>query len=42
MEIYLPVAQMSVSWVLLLGLGMAIGILSGMRESVADFCSPRF
>jgi len=30
MEIYLPVAQMSVSWVLLLGLGMAIGILSGM------------
>ena len=30
MEIYLPVAQMSVSWVLLLGLGMGIGILSGM------------
>ncbi len=30
MEIYLPVAQMSVSWVLLLSLGMAIGILSGM------------
>ena len=30
MEIYLPVAQMSVSWVLLLGLGMGIGTLSGM------------
>jgi len=30
MEIYLPIAQMSVSWVLLLGLGMVIGILSGM------------
>jgi uncharacterized membrane protein YfcA len=30
MEIYLPVAQMSVHWLLILGLGMAIGILSGM------------
>ncbi len=30
MEIYLPVAQMSVSWLLILGLGMGIGILSGM------------
>jgi uncharacterized protein len=30
MEIYLPVAQMSVSWVLILGLGLGIGILSGM------------
>jgi hypothetical protein len=30
MEIYLPVAQMSVHWLLILGLGMAIGVLSGM------------
>jgi uncharacterized protein len=30
MEIYLPVAQMSVSWMLILGLGLGIGVLSGM------------
>ena len=30
MEIYLPVAQMSVHWLLLLGLGGAIGFLSGL------------
>jgi uncharacterized membrane protein YfcA len=30
MEIYLPVAQMSVSWALILALGFGIGILSGM------------
>jgi uncharacterized membrane protein YfcA len=30
MEIYLPIAQMSVHWLLLLGLGGAIGFLSGL------------
>ena len=30
MEIYLPIAQMSVHWLLLLGLGGGIGFLSGM------------
>lgn len=30
MEIYLPVAQLPVNWVALLGLGLAVGFLSGM------------
>ena len=30
MEIYLPIAEMSVSIVLLLGMGLAVGFLSGI------------
>jgi hypothetical protein len=30
MEIYLPIAQLSVNWVLVLGLGCAVGFLSGL------------
>ena len=30
MEIYLPIAEMSVSIVLLLGMGVGVGFLSGM------------
>lgn len=30
MEIYLPIAQIAVNWVVLLGLGVAVGFLSGM------------
>jgi uncharacterized protein len=30
MEIYLPVAEMSVHWLVLLGMGTAVGFLSGM------------
>ncbi|MDE2074871.1 MAG: sulfite exporter TauE/SafE family protein, partial [Alphaproteobacteria bacterium] len=30
MEIYLPVAQVAVNWIMLLGLGTAVGFLSGM------------
>lgn len=30
MEIYLPVAQVSVTWIILLGMGLAVGFLSGM------------
>ena len=30
MEIYLPVAQVSVNWIVLLGMGLAVGFLSGM------------
>ena len=30
MEIYLPVAEMSVYWLLMIGLGLGVGFLSGM------------
>src|SRR5882724_7386920 len=30
MEIYLPVAQLSVNWAMILGVGAAVGFLSGM------------
>lgn len=30
MEIYLPIAQVAVNWIMLLGLGTAVGFLSGM------------
>src|ERR1700742_4292031 len=30
MEIYLPIAEMSVHWLLILGLGAAVGFLSGL------------
>src|SRR5579862_6632908 len=30
MEIYLPIAEMSVHWLVILGMGAAIGFLSGM------------
>src|SRR6202140_3705783 len=30
MEIYLPIAEMSVNWVMILAMGMAVGFLSGM------------
>src|SRR3569832_436234 len=30
MEIYLPIAEMSVHWLIVIGLGGAIGFLSGM------------
>src|SRR5215469_10885342 len=30
MEIYLPVAQVSINWIVLLGMGLAVGFLSGM------------
>lgn len=30
MEIYLPIAQISVNWVVVLGMGLSVGILSGM------------
>src|SRR5581483_10972172 len=30
MQIYLPVAQLSVNWILVLGLGCAVGFLSGL------------
>ena len=30
MEIYLPVAEMSVSWIVMVGLGLVVGFLSGM------------
>ena len=30
MEIYLPIAEMSVNWLMILGMGMAVGFLSGM------------
>ena len=30
MEIYLPIAEMSVHWLIVLGMGGAIGFLSGL------------
>ena len=30
MEIYLPIAEMSVHWLVLLGMGAGVGFLSGM------------
>src|SRR5258706_2718204 len=30
MELYLPVAEMSVNWAMILGMGAAVGFLSGM------------
>lgn len=30
MEIYLPIAQISVNWIVILGMGIAVGVLSGM------------
>src|ERR1700753_4286473 len=30
MEIYLPVAEMSVNWLVIIALGMGVGFLSGM------------
>ena len=30
MDIYLPIAQISINWVILLGMGVAVGLLSGM------------
>ena len=30
MEIYLPIAEMSVHWLIILGMGAAIGFLSGL------------
>ena len=30
MEIYLPVAEMSVYWLVMIGLGLGVGFLSGM------------
>src|ERR1700742_4534994 len=30
MEIYLPIAEMSVHWLIILGMGAAVGFLSGM------------
>lgn len=30
MELYLPIAQISINWVLILGLGLAVGCLSGL------------
>lgn len=30
MEIYLPIAEMSVNWLIVLGMGGAVGFLSGM------------
>jgi uncharacterized membrane protein YfcA len=30
MQIYLPVAELSVNWLLLLGLGGGVGLLSGL------------
>src|ERR1700760_4665141 len=30
MEIYLPVAEMSVHWVVILGMGLGVGFLSGL------------
>jgi len=30
MEIYLPIAEMSVHWLIILGMGYGVGFLSGM------------
>ena len=30
MELYLPIAQVAINWIILLGLGLAVGFLSGM------------
>lgn len=30
MEIYLPIAQLSISWIVILGMGLGVGFLSGM------------
>lgn len=30
MEIYLPIAQISINWVIILGMGVTVGLLSGM------------
>src|SRR6201986_1797955 len=30
MEIYLPIAEMSVQWVVILGMGLGVGFLSGL------------
>src|SRR6266581_9644660 len=30
MEIYLPIAEMSVHWVMILGMGLGVGFLSGL------------
>src|ERR1700748_1419038 len=30
MEIYLPIAEMSVHWLIILGMGFAVGFLSGL------------
>ena len=30
MEIYLPIAEMSVHWVVILGMGLGVGFLSGL------------
>src|ERR1700748_2632982 len=30
MEIYLPIAELSVNWLVMIGLGLAVGFLSGM------------
>ena len=30
MEIYLPIAEISVNWAMILGMGAAVGFLSGM------------
>ena len=30
MEIYLPIAEMSVQWIVILGMGLGVGFLSGL------------
>ena len=37
MELYLPVAELSVNWAMILGMGAAVGFLSGMFGVGAGF-----
>ena len=39
MHIYLPIAQLSINWLVLIGLGLAVGILSGMVGVSGGFIS---
>jgi hypothetical protein len=42
MQVYLPIAEMSVDALLLLGIGFGVGWLSGpVRRRAAASCSPR-
>lgn len=40
MEIYLPIAQVSINWLVLLGLGVSVGFLSGMLGGSGGFITP--
>ena len=35
MEVYLPIAELSVNWAMILGMGAAVGFLSGMFGAAA-------